>query len=273
VLTATADTLAEVEALIKTLITLAHLVHVDETSLNINGAKRWLHVACTEKLTAYHLHASRGRAAVDEFGVLPGFTGIAVHDALSVYHGQAYGSATHALCCAHIGREIVAAAETHPDQAWPRAALDALFGLNQAADAAREQGLRQIPPDILDPLLERWRHAVLCGLASHPRLPGRKQSKTRNLLERLRDRDEQVLRFARDPALVPFTNNQAERDLRPAKTQIKISGCHRSESGARAWLRVRGYISTARKNGINVLDAIGDAITGNPWTPPDPAAT
>jgi len=163
-------------------------------------------VACAEKLTGYHLHASRGRAAVEEFGVLPGFTGIAVHDALSVYDGEAYRSATHALCCAHIAREIVAAAETHPDQDWPKAALDALFELNDAAHAAREQGIRQIPPDILDPLLERWRHAVLCGLASHPRRDGRKQTKTRNLLERLRDRADQVLRFARDPALVPFTN-------------------------------------------------------------------
>jgi transposase len=80
-----------------------------------------------------------------------------------------------------------------------------------------------------------------------------------------------VLRFAHDLA-VPFTNNQAERDLRPAKTQIKISGCHRSDSGARAWLRVRGYISTARKHGVNVLSALRDAITGNPWKPPAPAA-
>ncbi len=82
-----------------------------------------------------------------------------------------------------------------------------------------------------------------------------------------------MLRFARDPATVPFSNNQAERDLRPVKTQIKISGCHRSDPGARAWLRVRGYISTARKNLIKVLDALRDAIIGTPWTPPHPAAT
>lgn len=273
VLAQTGEALADVDALIKTLLTLTHLVHVDETSLNVSGAKQWLHVACTDLLTAYHLHESRGRVAVNEFGVLPGFTGVVVHDALSVYDGEAYRSATHALCGAHLARELVAAADTHSDQAWPAAALDALFDLNQAAHAARDDGLKQIPPEVLDPLLERWRHSILCGLSSHPRRPGRKQSKTRNLLERLRDRDEQALRFARDPALVPFSNNQAERDLRPVKTQIKISGCHRSESGARAWLRVRGYISTARKNGINVLDAIRDAVTGNPWTPPVLAAT
>jgi transposase len=141
-----------------------------------------------------------------------------------------------------------------------------------AAHAARDDGLDHIPPNIADPLLEDWRHAVLRGLASHPCRDGRKQSKTRNLLERLRDRDEQALRFARD-LTVPFTNNQAERDLRPAKTQIKISGRHRSETGAHAWLRIRGYISTARKHGINVLTALRDAITGNPWTPPASAGT
>lgn len=271
VLAATAEALADVEKLIKTLVVLAQLVHVDETSLNVGGGKQWLHVACTRTLTAYHLHSSRGRAAVEQFGVLPGFTGTAVHDALSVYDG--YPGATHALCGAHIARELVAAAETHPDRDWPTAALDALFGLNDAAHASRERGLRRIPAQTLDPLLDRWRHAILCGLSTHPRRDGRKQSTTRNLLERLRDRDQQVLRFARDPATVPFSNNQAERDLRPVKTQIKISGCHRSDTGARAWLRVRGYISTARKNRINVLDALRDAIIGTPWTPPHPAAT
>jgi transposase len=273
VLAQAAEALADTETLIKTLITLAHLVHVDETSLNVAGSKQWLHVACTEKLTAYHLHESRGRAAVKEFGVLPGFTGVAVHDALSVYDGEDYRTATHALCGAHLARELVAAAQTHPGQAWPTAALDALYGLNDAAHAARDDGLEQIPPEIGEVLLEDWRHAILCGLASHPRRDGRKQSKTRNLLERLRDRDQQVLLFARHPGLVPFTNNQAERDLRPAKTQIKISGCHRSSTGAQAWLRVRGYISTVRKHGVNVLAALRDAITGSPWKPPVPAGT
>ena len=107
----------------------------------------------------------------------------------------------------------------------------------------------------------------MCGLATHRPAAGRKQTPTRNLLVRLRDRDEQVLRFARDLS-VPFTNNQAERDLRPAKTQLKISGCHRSEAGARAWTRIRGYISTVRKHGDDVLTALRDALTGNPWTPP-----
>jgi transposase len=142
--------------------------------------------------------------------------------------------------------------------------------LNTAAHHARDQGLTRIPAAVADPLHDRWRHAIVCGLATHRPAAGRKQTPTRNLLVRLRDRDEQVLRFARDLS-VPFTNNQAERDLRPAKTQLKISGCHRSEAGARAWVRVRGYLSTVRKHGDDVLTALRDAITGKPWTPPQPA--
>jgi hypothetical protein len=121
-------------------------------------------------------------------------------------------------------------------------------------------------------LLTSWRHAVLVGLAEHRRVPGRRQSKTRNLLERLRDRDQQVLLFARDLS-VPFTNNQAERDLRPTKTQLKNSGCHRSTDTAQAWLTIRGYISTARKHGVDVLSALREAINGNPWSPAQAHAT
>jgi len=251
--------------MIKSLIVLAHVIHVDETSSNINGARWWLHVASTQKLTAYHLHPSRGRAAVTEFDVLPAFRGTVVHDALSVY--DSYHRARHALCGAHISRELVAAAEADPDQAWPEQALRALYGLNTAAHQARDQQLLAIPPEIADPLLDSWRHALRVGLAEHRRAPGRRQSKTRNLLERLRDRDAQVLLFARD-LTVPFTNNQAERDVRPTKTQLKISGCHRSASTATAWLRIRGYISTVAKHGHNILDALRDAINGHPWKPP-----
>ena len=265
VLSSVAEMLVDVEKLIKSLIVLAHVIHVDETTSNINGARWWLHVASTPTLTAYHLHPSRGRAAVAEFEVLPAFRGTVVHDALSVY--DAYPQARHALCGAHLARELVAAAEADPDQVWPEQALRALHTLNAAAHQARDQQLPAIPPEIADPLLDSWRHALLVGLTEHRRVPGRRQSKTRNLLERLRDREDQVLLFARDLS-VPFTNNQAERDVRPTKTQMKISGCHRSETTAKAWLRVRGYISTVAKHGDNILDALRDAITGRPWKPP-----
>lgn len=267
VLRDTAAALATVEKTIRTLLTAARILHVDETGAKVTGARWWLHVASTPKLTTFHLDQSRGRAAINTLGVLPGFAGIAVHDAWASY--DSYDCA-HALCGAHIARELVAAAETHTDQHWPPQAIEALFALNTAAHDARERGIPAIPPEIAGPLLHAWRHAILVGLSSHPRRPGRKQSKTRNLLERLRDREGQVLRFAHD-LTVPFTNNQAERDLRPAKTQMKISGTFRSETSAAAWARVRGFVSTARKHGINAYEAIHSAVTGDPWTPPLPA--
>jgi transposase len=242
------------------------VLHVDETSVNIAGAKWWLHVACTQKLTAYHLHPSRGRIAVDEFAVLPGYTGTVVHDAYAVYDGAKYATARHAWCGAHIAREIVAAGDADPAATWPQAAIDAFHGLNNAAHHARNVGQAAIPAPIIDPLLANWNQAVLVGLAGNYRRPGREQSKTRNLLERLRDHPDKVLLFARD-LTVPHTNNQSERDIRPAKTQVKISGCHRSETGAKAWLTIRAHISTLRKQGLNVLDGIREAVTGTPWKP------
>jgi hypothetical protein len=163
------------------LLTAAHILHVDETGAKVTGARWWLHVAATDTLTTYHLDRSRGRPAITELGVLTGFEGIAMHDCRASYH--AYTDCEHALCGAHIARELVAADETHPGQHWPQQALDALFALNTAAHDARDRGGSEIPPDVADPLLRAWRHAILVGLAQHPAKTGRKQTKTRNLLE------------------------------------------------------------------------------------------
>mgnify|MGYP000521768183 CR=1 FL=1 len=263
----TAEALVDVEKLIRTLVTAATVIGVDETTLNVNGAKQWLHVARTELLTAYHLHFRRGRVAVADFGILPIFTGTVMRDALAVYDSY---PATHALCGAHLLRELTAISETDPTLIWPTQAREALLTLNTVCRTAREQHLSELPAELATEPLRLFRHAVLVGLATHPRADGRKQSKARNLLERLRDREPEILRFTSDLA-VPFTNNGSERDLRPVKTQLKISGCHRATSGAQNWLRVRGYISTVGKHQGDILTALRDALTGNPWTPPAPA--
>jgi len=247
------------------------VVGVDETTVGVGGARQWLHVARTDALTAYHLDPSRGREAAKAGGVLEGYDGTLVHDALKVYDAWPAG-ATHALCGAHLLRELTAVAQAHPEALWPDQARRALVDLSRAARAARAAGLAAIPPQTAAEPLHLLRHAVLVGLAAHPRAPGRKQTKARNLLERLRDRSADILRFTTDLA-VPFTNNGSERDLRPVKTQMKISGCHRSAETAKAWLRVRGYISTARKHSQDVMTVLHDAITGNPWLPPTPATT
>lgn len=270
VLREVAAALADAEQLIRALLVAAPVLHVDETGTKVNGQRWWLHVACTDTLTTYHVDASRGRQAINTLGILDGFTGTAVHDCWTSYDG--YPHCTHALCGAHIARELLAASESHPDQTWPTQALDALFALNRAADHARAAGHTAVTDEAADPLIRAWRNAITDGLQLHPRRPGRKQSMTHNLLARLRDREADLLRFTRDVS-VPFTNNQAERDLRPVKTQIKISGTSRSHTSATAWARVRGYISTARKHGITAYQAIHTATLGTPWTPPLPATT
>ena len=154
-----ADALGEVETLIKTLITTAAVIGVDETSLNVAGTKQWPHVARTEELTAYHLHPSRGRAAVAEFGVLPRYSGTVVRGALADY--DAY-PATHALCGAHLIRELTAVTEQHPDAQWPVQARSALADLAGLAAAAAAQGLTAIPAEqAAQPLRQYHLHRTL----------------------------------------------------------------------------------------------------------------
>jgi transposase len=169
VLRQTATALAEVEKLIRTLLTAAHILHVDETGAKVTGARWWLDVAATEKLTSYHLDRARGRAAIEAFGVLDGFTGIAVHDAWASYDG--YVGCEHALCGAHIARELVAAGETHPGQRWPTQALDALFGLNTAAHDTHDQHGSVIPP-------QSRRATALCLASGDPGRTGGKSPQT-----------------------------------------------------------------------------------------------
>lgn len=265
VLAQAAGLVADSLKLIRALLTLGHVLHADETTTRIGGGRRWLHVACTEKLTLLGL-GPRSRQGANALGVLPEFRGVVVHDSLALYNG--YPDARHQLCGAHLIRELTAAAEDHPEQHWPVQVRWALAELNKQAKKAAGQGLGDIPPQRALVYLEAFHQGVAVGLSLHPRAPGRKQSPACNLLERLRDRSADVLRFADLPGLVPFTNNTGERALRPVKTQVKISGCHQTESGATAWLAVRSYLDSARKHGLNALDAIRRAFTGNLWMPP-----
>ncbi|MFC3455775.1 IS66 family transposase [Amycolatopsis speibonae] len=254
----------------------APVAHFDETGIRVLSRNRWLHSSSTAWLTVYFLHDKRGREAIDGFGILDGFTGIAVHDG---YHSYRTYPITHALCNAHHQRELQAAAETYPGQTWPTGLSEILDELNTAAHTARELDLDEIPPEVLVPLTGRYDTHVRTGLGLHPRNQrghpkgGRPtQTQARRLLERLEKYRGDVLRFAFD-LTVPFTNNQAERDIRMTKTQLKISGGWRTHHGATTWLTVRSYISTTRKNGLNILTALRDAITGNPWLPTNPATT
>lgn len=252
--------------LIMALLILAAVLHADETATNVARAKSWLHVACTDTLSLFTL-APRSKAGAAAGGVLPNFAGgTMVHDALWLYRG--FPDAEHQLCCAHVIRELTACDERFPGQIWAPQIRWALAEMIKESDRARAEGLHHVPPE----RLRRWEvyydSAVQVGLQHHPVNPFTdKQSKETNLLLRLRDDREQYLRFTGDLA-VPATNNQAERDLRPIKTQLKISGCHASKTGAQNWLAVRSYIVTAIKHGLGAFHAIRQAIIGRPWMPP-----
>ena len=187
---------------------------------------------------------------------------------------DAFDGVAHQLCAAHLLRDLEAAAQDYPGAVWPVQIADKLRALIHAANVARGKGLAAVPEQETAGHLRLFRHGVAVGLSQVPRVPGsnQKQPPARCLLECLKDREDDVLRFLTDTAIPP-TNNQAERDARPAKTQQKTSGRLRSEKTTRDRYAVRGYASTAIKHGRQVFTVIREALAGNAWIPPIPDLT
>ena len=190
------------------------------------------------------------------------------------FHPRWEHIAGNQACLAHILRDYQDCAESYPGAVWPVQAQRALRALIRAWHTAREQGVEAIPAGVREPLEHEFRHAVLAGLASVPRVPGPKNSTKqrpgRELLEFCRDRRSDVLLFAEDTSIWP-TNNISERGVRPLKTQQKISGRLASDDVTQDRLDIRGYIDTARKHGKNAMDVLHDLMLGTPWRPPAPA--
>ncbi|HEU4542330.1 MAG TPA: IS66 family transposase [Jiangellaceae bacterium] len=250
----------------------APVVHFDETGARVAGRNRWVHVACTPLLTAYHVDDKRGGQAIDAMGVLPALRAgqTAVHDGWMPYLKDCYTDMAHALCNAHHLRELYGWAEHDPDRHGWAQALAGLLGEGKAlVEAAAAAGHDRLDQQVLADLLARWAHGIDVAYAANPPPAGKGRGKILSLVDRLRGFTTEIWRFAHDFA-VPFDNNQAERDLRMVKLQPKISGGWRTIDGARHWLRLRSYISTAAKHGIHTLTALRDAVTGNPWLPPLP---
>jgi transposase len=262
-----AAAVAETNKMIRTLLTLAHVVACDETPLRVGPrrVKKHLLVACTELYTWYLL----GERDLDTFKafVLPDLTGVVVHDRYQNYDSKVFGHLVHQLCCQHLIRDCEDAKQTYPKAHWPVQIQQALRDLIHQGNLARAEGLPAIPDHIAAPYINAFSHGVRVGLSDVPRVPGRKQLPHRALLEDLRDREGDILRFTTD-LRIPPTSNQAERDVRPAKTQQKISGRLTSEKATQNRYAVRGYVSTVVKHGADVMAAVRDAILGRPWTPP-----
>jgi transposase len=267
-----AERVKPVTTAIKETLTSAEVAHADETGFYINGQRHWLHTVSTAELTYFAPHRGRGQAATKAIGILPHFTGTLVHDALSSYF--VYESLTHALCNVHHLRNLTAIVE-NDQQAWAQWMIDFLLAAKQLVDEAREGGETELPPNQIERVHDLYNAIVAVGLAENP-LPeakpppgkrGRpKKSKARNLVERFADRKDAILRFVHD-FKVPFDNNQAERDIRMMKVQQKISGCFRSQQGADHFCHLRSYISTIRKQGLNVWEALGSLYKGDVLLP------
>jgi transposase len=251
-------------------LTGAEVAHFDETGARVAGRLHWVHSASTPLLSWFTVHAKRGVAAMDAAGVLPGFRGVAVHDGWSPY--WRYPKAAHALCSAHLLRELEAVAEL-AGQGWA-AELAEWFAIACATTAdARDSGAGRLAAPVLAGLQDRYDRILAVGRAANPpppRSPGRRRRPRRSpaacLLERLEVHRGEVLRFLVD-LRVPPTNNLAERDIRMVKLQQKISGCWRTLEGVQAFLTVRSYVATARKHGVNPLVALRRLFESNPWLP------
>ena len=268
-----AKAVAAANKTIRALILLARVICGDETPVRAGPGpktrKKYLQVACTSLLT-YYFPGDRDLASFKGFIYSDLHGTVVVHDRYVNY--DSFSGISHQLCCQHLLRDLEDAAQSYPDAIWPGQIADALRGLIHAANVARGQGLAAVPAEMTAEHLTLFRRGVTVGLSEVRRVPGAKskQPPARTLLECLRHREADVLRFLTDTAIPP-TSNQAERDLRPSKTQQKISGRLRSEKTTRDRYAIRGYASTAVKHGIAVFTAIRDALAGNPWIPPIPA--
>ena len=245
----------------------ADVAHFDETGFRVAGKLAWVHSASSGRHVLVTVHPRRGKDGMDAAGVLPAFAGIACHDAWAPY--DCYDAvAGHALCCAHVLRELTAVTETGAgsDITWARQATDALSALKKAADAARAAGPDAIGAEILDEHSRWFRQAAYAGTALNAARRTALQKKRHALASRMTARGPDYLRFAAD-LRVPFDNNEAERVIRMSKLRIKVSGCMRSMKGAEIFCAIRSYLATAARHGISWLDALTRAAAGTPWIP------
>ena len=256
------ELLTEFEDRVKEKLTASALAHVDETGINIGGKGHWLHCVSNDNWMLCYPHEKRGTEAMNAMGILPGFKGILCHDHWKPYYKY---DCTHALCNAHHLRELTRAFE-QDDQKWAQKLRNLLETINckvtdggGVLDAQESQKYRLKYRAILK------EGESECPEPNEPQKKGKrgriKKSKSRNLLERLRDYEQDTLRFM-DNQIVPFTNNPGENDIRMTKVQQKISGCFRSIGGAKIFCRIRSYLSTCRKQGVKASHALDLLFNG-----------
>lgn len=255
--------------LVRGQIASARVAHFDETGLRVQNRLRWVHSASTGTYSLITVHDRRGVAGMDAAGVLPAFTGVAVHDAWAPY--DTYPRVTHALCNAHALRELQAVADQTPEGEWCWAtqAADALHDLKNLVDRALAEtacSLEGLDTALLAEAVHRYRSAAVTGVNQTRPRSTKLMAKHHALARRLVDRQHDYLRFTTDPH-VPFDNNPAEREIRMTKLRQKVSGCLRTLTGAQQFAAIRSYLATAAKHGIHFFQALVTLAEGRPWMP------
>jgi transposase len=254
------------------------VVHFDESGLRVEGKLNWLHVASTDRLTYYMVHPKRGQQGMRAMGILPALQGRALHDHWRPYF--TFEQCQHALCNAHHLRELQFVVDQY-QQSWAEEMIHVLLTIKAEVEAAPLEHM-SLASERLTHFERRYDEVISqglkanpslaelppkpCGERSRPKRGRKKQSPPKNLLDRLQQFKPQVLAFMHD-FRVPFDNNLAERDVRMVKIKQKVSGAFHTRIGAETFCAIRSYISTVRKHNLNVIDAIHDALSGNPFIP------
>jgi len=252
---------------VRDLLRSAPALHVDETPARAAGGLRWVHLACTAYLTLMHT-GDRSGGAIDDGGVLPGYGGIIVRDG---YHGYTHlTSALHAWCAAHLLRDLKGLHDDEPAaQQWAARMGCLLLHARDAAAAARAAGQDTLGPAVLEDLVTCYRAVAADGLWANLTRHTATARAARAIARRFARYEDMILRFATCPGLDIFTNNEAERTIRPVKVQQRSSGgCWRTLQGLAEFAIVQSYLSTAAKWDISKLDALRDLFNGHPWIPP-----
>ncbi|MER7004746.1 IS66 family transposase [Dactylosporangium sp. NPDC000555] len=254
---------------LRELLRAAPVPHADETPARLDGRWGYVHVACTADYTLFHV-GGRAAADVDAGGVLPGFTGTIVRDGYAAY--QHLRDATHAWCGAHLLRDLKAVHEADPaGQSWAEAMATTLLIAKQTTEQAVTDGRDALTEQEISRIGSYYAGAVAHGRAENPPDRNGDLSRAGKLVERFHTHRGMILRFVLDLA-APFTNNTAERALRPIKLQQKISATWRVLHGLAAFATVRSYLDTATKHGQDTLTVLKQLFTTGPWMPPAPSS-
>jgi len=245
----------------------ASTLHVDETSMRVNRKKQWVHVYSSSDITVKRLHPKRGTEAIDEIGVIPRYGGVIVHDCWASYFS--YEHCEHGLCGAHLVRELAFIVESN-EYRWATNMKQLLL---ETCKKVSKRKRKVLTKQEYGQLQKRYRNILTRGEKEMPAVPERQagqrgrvaKTDAHNLWDRLKQHEASILLFAKLPH-VPFTNNQAERELRMGKVKQKVSGCFRNETYAQAYCRISSYLQTMSARGYNPLVAIQMAMTGELYT-------